>query len=567
MFGDDILAAPVCKPADKVTGLAERSMWFPEGTDWYDVSTGIMYKGGSEHILLYTIEECPYFVKAGSVIPMAGSQIMTLQKQSTDLKLFVVPGLGESRTEVYEDDGTTQSYEKEYAVTEIVKMTTDNQVTLKVAPRKGTFDGMLDSRRISVVLDGFFAPSSVSVNGTDVPYSRFASYDGTDGRQVWGYEGHNLQTTVWLSEMPSDQALEIVFLFDGKASSELLSGKKGLINRVANMTPEAKLCFAALKIQDFQIPAPFTTIAQCGSYITEDPANAAKYLEAMDSKAMIDNINSWERLSPDFKAKVTAQVQFETQPEEIKVISYNIRYITPKDGPNEWKYRAEASPAMILDNAPDIFGVQEAYAEQLRYLDDNLPNYSFVGVGREDGLSKGEHMAIYYNTDKVELLDWGTYWLSETPEVPSKGWDAACKRTATWTLLKMKESGRRFYYVNTHLDHRGVEAQRKGLDLIVSRIEEMNIDCLPMILTGDFNIQPDNPALTELNVRMLNAKNTAIKTDTLGTYNGWGTRSLVIDYIYYYRFSKCPEYETITSPYKGVTHISDHYPIAARLIF
>ena len=115
--------------------------------------------------------------------------------------------------------------------------------------------------------------------------------------------------------------------------------------------------------------------------------------------------------------------------DEVKVISYNIRVINSKDGENEWKYRAAASDAMIKDYAPDIFGLQEAMPGHLEYLNKALPKYASVGVGREDGVSKGEHMSIYYNTKTIRLEKWGTYWLSETPEVPSKGWDAACKRS------------------------------------------------------------------------------------------------------------------------------------------
>lgn len=253
--------------------------------------------------------------------------------------------------------------------------------------------------------------------------------------------------------------------------------------------------------------------------------------------------------------------------DEVKVISYNIRLINSKDGPNEWKYRAEASPAMIKDYAPDIFGVQEALPEQVAYMQKELPKYGCVGVGREDGISKGEHMSIFFNKKTVELLEWGTYWLSETPDEPSKGWDARCKRTATWARMKMKDSGKEFFYVNTHLDHRGVVAQQKGLDLIVKRIAAMNPDWLPMILTGDFNVEPKNPVLNELNTRMLSARVTAEKTDSRATFNGWGERALVIDYIYYSGFSTCSEYETIVRQYKDKPYISDHYPIVARLIF
>ena len=128
---------------------------------------------------------------------------------------------------------------------------------------------------------------------------------------MWGYNGNQLQTTIWLAMAPADQELEIVCSFAGAAYAELLNGKKGLINRVMTMTPEAKLKFAALKIKDFQLPSEFMTIAQCGSYITERPHEAARHLETMDVKAMIDNINSWEKLSPEFKAKVAAQTAFE----------------------------------------------------------------------------------------------------------------------------------------------------------------------------------------------------------------------------------------------------------------
>ena len=188
MFGDDILATTVCSPVDKATGLAERTMWFPCGTDWYDVSTGTMYKGGSEHTLLYTLDENPYYVKAGAVIPMAGPSITNLQQQSPQMRLMVVPGQGNSSASVYEDDGQTQSYAEDYAVTKITKETTDNQVIVKVAPREGSFNGMLDNRRVSVVLEGFLAPSKVTVNGVEVPYSRFASYSEKEGEQVWGYD-------------------------------------------------------------------------------------------------------------------------------------------------------------------------------------------------------------------------------------------------------------------------------------------------------------------------------------------------------------------------------------------
>ena len=311
MFGDDILATTVCNPVDKVTGLAERTMWFPEGTDWYDVSTGIMYKGGSEHTLLYTIDENPYFVKAGAVIPMAGQKVMTLQEQSAELRLMVVPGLGTSQTKVYEDDGETQAYDVEYAFTEVTKVTTENQVTVKVAPRKGSFKGMLPDRKVCVVLDGFYAPSKVTVNGKEVPYKRFASYEQEKGEQVWGYDGSQLQTNIWIEATSADKELEVEVSFEGQDVVVAPYGSKGLINRFTIIAPETKLNFFALKIRDFQLPTEFTNLAQCGSYITERPFEAPKFIQGMNVKNMIDNINSWEQLAPEFKVKVAAQTAFE----------------------------------------------------------------------------------------------------------------------------------------------------------------------------------------------------------------------------------------------------------------
>ena len=310
MFGDDILATTICQPADSLTGLAERTMWFPEGNDWYDVSTGFMYKGGTKETLVYTINENPYFVKAGAVIPMAGSEITTLQKQSPEMRFFIVPGLGESSTKVYEDDGNTQAYDSEYAVTEAFKKTTESSVTLTVAPRKGSFKGMLENRRISVVLESFVVPTSVKVNGVEVPYSRYAAYDSKEGKAVWGYDGHKLQTVIWLEDAPASEQVEIVCSFEGEATPEVIFGKKGLIRRMMAMAPEAKLKFAELKIRDLHLPDEFLDLAQCGSYIIENPAGCVEYLKAMDVEAMNRNFASWEKLSDDFKAKAAAQAYF-----------------------------------------------------------------------------------------------------------------------------------------------------------------------------------------------------------------------------------------------------------------
>ena len=253
--------------------------------------------------------------------------------------------------------------------------------------------------------------------------------------------------------------------------------------------------------------------------------------------------------------------------QELKVMSYNIRLNTESDGTNAWMYRCPATLEMLKDQKPDVFGVQEALPEQVRFLEEWADGYECVGVGRDDGKKKGEHMSIFWNKKNIKLMKWGTFWLSETPEKPSMGWDAACYRTATWALMKDKRTGKKFYFVNTHLDHEGKEAQKNGLKLIVEKIAEMNPEGLPMVLTGDFNIEPSNPALADLDARMQSTRKIAEKTDDLTTYNGWGKSSMMIDYIYVSGFSSCPEYQTVTKRYADRKFISDHYPICATLVF
>lgn len=249
----------------------------------------------------------------------------------------------------------------------------------------------------------------------------------------------------------------------------------------------------------------------------------------------------------------------------IKVMSYNIRMGVAKDGDNSWQYRCPATIAMLQAVRPDVFGVQEAYDFQVAYIDENMPVYKSVGVGREDGKSEGEHMSIFYDTTKVSLLDWGTYWLSETPDVPSKGWGAACKRTATWAKLKLNATGKEFFYVNTHLDHVSDLARKNGLALVVNEIAKMNPDGYPMVLTGDFNITPDSDNLVDLNKIMKSARNTAATTGTKGSYNGYGRSDSEIDYIYYSGFGKCTTFTVHDEDYLGIPYISDHYPISATL--
>jgi sialate O-acetylesterase len=259
------------------------------------------------------------------------------------------------------------------------------------------------------------------------------------------------------------------------------------------------------------------------------------------------------------------------QGKSLRVMSYNIRNSRAKDGNNAWEVRREATPAMILDLHPDVFGMQEAYQNQVDYILEKCPDYKMVGVGRDDGIQKGEQMSVYYDSKRLELIEWGTYWLSETPDVPSYGWDAACRRTATWTLLEQKSTGRRFYFVNTHLDHKGATARKEGLALIYNNIQKMNPDGLPMVLVGDFNVFPDDPCLTDISTLMNSARFQSREADSIGSFNGFGEFGMdtleKIDYIYFSGFASSHRFKVVTASYAGKPYISDHYPVYADLMF
>ena len=252
---------------------------------------------------------------------------------------------------------------------------------------------------------------------------------------------------------------------------------------------------------------------------------------------------------------------------ELTVMSYNIRLGSADDGTNSWQFRCPASVLMIEDRIPDVIGVQEALLPQLLFLDENCRSYDYVGVGREDGKKEGEYAAIIYNKKTVSVVKWGTFWLSETPEEPSKGWDAACIRSSTWAVMKSKASGKKFLFINTHFDHMGETARRESAALMISKIGELNPDGLPVVLAGDFNTGYTDPALSPVTDSMKNARKIAAITDSSATYHGWGKASEVIDHIFYTGFRSCTRFETVTKPYAERKFISDHYPVEAVLVF
>jgi endonuclease/exonuclease/phosphatase family metal-dependent hydrolase len=185
-------------------------------------------------------------------------------------------------------------------------------------------------------------------------------------------------------------------------------------------------------------------------------------------------------------------ILFAQKTEQLNVMTFNIRYDNPDDGVHNWKHRKDAAAELILRLKADVVGTQEVLHHQLEDLSARLPMYDHFGVGRADGKTMGEYSAVFYRSDKFDLLDSGTFWLSLYPDsVASVGWDASMERIATWGLLKNKVSGSVFAIFNTHFDHRGKEARRESAKLILQKIKEIGAGH-PVILTGDFNGIPDS---------------------------------------------------------------------------
>ncbi|MBR6066253.1 MAG: endonuclease/exonuclease/phosphatase family protein [Bacteroidales bacterium] len=248
---------------------------------------------------------------------------------------------------------------------------------------------------------------------------------------------------------------------------------------------------------------------------------------------------------------------------EIKYISYNIRYANASDGDNAWDIRKPATKEMIEREQPDVFGLQEALIGQLQYIDSNFPQYSRVGVGRDDGKEDGEFMAVYYRNDKFKLLENGNFWLSETPDQCSMGWDAACKRIVTWAKLKDLDSKKVFYVFNTHLDHVGEVAREQSILLIVKKIDEIvKKDKAPVFLSGDFNSNVSSPIFDPLKNIMKDSRVILPESEWIPTYNSFGNGGdSMIDYIFY-KNAEVQDFKTLNGDY-GKPYISDHYPVMA----
>ena len=270
---------------------------------------------------------------------------------------------------------------------------------------------------------------------------------------------------------------------------------------------------------------------------------------------------------------VTSALPLSLQAKDIKVISYNIRNsggaanAAKADGENCWMNRRHATLNLIKREKPDMIGMQEVLPDQYAFINKKVKGYGHIGVGRDDGKSQGEIMAVYYSKKRFRLLDSATRWLSETPEQVSLGWDGACRRTVTYVLLEEKKTGKKIAFLNTHLDHVGPVARRESVLLLCKLIDELVPAGVPVILGGDMNstIEDEIFCPLEQKAHMKVARDVAPITDNEGTFNGWGRHADVIDH-FFVRDVTPLEFHCLNGDY-GAPFISDHYPISLTISF
>lgn len=282
-------------------------------------------------------------------------------------------------------------------------------------------------------------------------------------------------------------------------------------------------------------------------------------------------------------------------PGRVKVSSYNLRYDNPGDVTrgNGWQNRRQVIAAMILFHDLDIVGTQECLHSQIVDLDSALVNYGYIGRGRDDRPDAGEHSAIFYKRDRYNLIDSGDFWLSETPEKPSRGWDAALNRICTWGCFEERATGFRFYLFNLHMDHIGVVARKESSKLVVEKIREIACN-QPVCLTGDFNVDQQSEGykvITSSGILSDAYHSAPIRYAMNGTFNAFHVDDLTaqrIDHVFVTSHFTPLRYGVLTDIYwtdgegalflpadrpelsraKGVPRLSsDHFPVVVELQF
>ncbi len=260
-----------------------------------------------------------------------------------------------------------------------------------------------------------------------------------------------------------------------------------------------------------------------------------------------------------------------SQAQNLKIISYNIRFDNPADGENRWDLRKNFLCEQINFYSPDIFGIQEGKLHQLKYMDSTLTDYKYIGVGRDASADQGEFSAVFYNEKKFKVIKQSTFWLSETPDKISKGWDAMFERICTYGLFQDIKTKQRFYVFNTHFDHVGKVARTNSAQLILKQIKEINIEKLPFVLTGDFNSETNSKAYTLLSAQLNDTRiiSPSGSFGPSGTFNNFEFHkpvTLLIDYIFTSKGNFDVVKHAVLSDSKNCLYPSDHLPVYTELL-
>ncbi|MDR3094632.1 MAG: endonuclease/exonuclease/phosphatase family protein [Bacteroidales bacterium] len=255
---------------------------------------------------------------------------------------------------------------------------------------------------------------------------------------------------------------------------------------------------------------------------------------------------------------------------DMRVASYNLRYLSANDGVNSWDHRKDNLKYLVLFHDFDIFGTQEGLKPQLDYLCKDS-GYAYTGNGRNDGKESGEHSAILYKTDRFKVLESGNFWLREDPDKPGLGWDATCcNRICSWAKLKDRFTKKEFYFFNLHFDHQGVVAREESGKLMVQKIKEIAKD-VPAICTGDFNSTPETSQIATMQTILDDAyKVTKMPPyGPLGTFNNFkfdASFNQRIDYIFVSPQMIVKKYGVLTDATQDHRYPSDHFPVVADII-
>lgn len=277
-----------------------------------------------------------------------------------------------------------------------------------------------------------------------------------------------------------------------------------------------------------------------------------------------------------FFIAISSIVSATIQSQELNVMTFNIRYNTKNDSLNAWPYRKDNAASQIQFHNVHILGVQEALHEQMMDLSKSLSRYKYAGVGRDDGQTKGEYSAIFYDTSRLKIMESSTFWLSLTPEVAgSKSWDAAITRIVTWAKFRDAATKKTFFVFNTHFDHIGKEARRESARLLKQKVKDI-AGKNPVIITGDFNSMPSDDPIRILvdendTDRFIDSK--AISATPhygpLGTFNGFASKERdnePIDFIFLKGNWKVRQHATLSETWQG-RFSSDHFPVFAKISF